>query len=683
MLSQSYHTPEKEYRTSFAYNARGAVQSTTYPTGSSVSVLYDSADRSTGLIHTLPGQAPEQITSYKLDGNGNQKEIHNLLTNSVQYQEFDKGNRVIQQSNGTATSKGNTIDWTFDANDNVTVEKITNGSTVYSHDLKYNATNLNTELEGPTSGKYRFQYDETGNVKAYSGPNETFALFKYDERSLVSSIDIGHNEIGGLAKFGYEYDANGNRTKQTIMQQFATRATLTGTVEYQYDAMSQLKRETIPLTGEQVEYEYDVLGNRTQMKVTKNGTVTKTVAHTFNARNQLVRVKEGTTSIDWTYDDNGNLLDDGKYTYTWDADNRLRKVQAKVGGAQIAEYWYDDADRRIRKNVGGTITNYVYDGDGLNVLYETNASHTITAYHSYNANGQLMTRTEVSGSTQTPYYYHYNAHGDVVMVTKAGGTSKTDLIVASYVYDAWGNIVYQEGSYAAKNPYRYAGYQFDTETNQYYLMARYYNPKAGVFTSMDPDPGDDDDILTQNGYTYANNNPVMLVDPDGHYVWLAINAGFAAYDGYKAYKAGKKAGKSGWKLAGSVAWASGSSFAKVGHLKKAGKLLGFANKGYRPKPGERTLKGFVRNNVSSKKEINLYTKSAKFNNHGSKGGAFKRIGNGSHAGLNPHVHQPRRNVKNGTIRGGVGSKTKNRGVTYPTRRDVKQLYSYLYNNKYR
>lgn len=45
------------------------------------------------------------------------------------------------------------------------------------------------------------------------------------------------------------------------------------------------------------------------------------------------------------------------------------------------------------------------------------------------------------------------------------------------------------------------------------------------------------------------------------------------YDGYKAYKS---AGKKGWALAGSVAWASGSSFVKVGHLKKAGKMLGAA-----------------------------------------------------------------------------------------------------------
>lgn len=33
---------------------------------------------------------------------------------------------------------------------------------------------------------------------------------------------------------------------------------------------------------------------------------------------------------------------------------------------------------------------------------------------------------------------------------------------------------------------------------------------------LDPDSGDADDIPTQNGYAYANNNPVMLVNPDGH-----------------------------------------------------------------------------------------------------------------------------------------------------------------------
>ena len=59
----------------------------------------------------------------------------------------------------------------------------------------------------------------------------------------------------------------------------------------------------------------------------------------------------------------------------------------------------------------------------------------------------------------------------------------------------------------------------------------------------------------------------------GTYAWAIINAGFAVYDGYKAYQLGKKSGKKGWALADSVAWASGSSVVKVGHLKRAGKLL--------------------------------------------------------------------------------------------------------------
>ncbi|WNF34945.1 RHS repeat-associated core domain-containing protein [Aeribacillus composti] len=82
--------------------------------------------------------------------------------------------------------------------------------------------------------------------------------------------------------------------------------------------------------------------------------------------------------------------------------------------------------------------------------------------------------------------------------------------------------------------------KYDQETGLYYLIARYYHPTHGVFLFLDPDPGDADDILTQNGYTYANNNPVMLVDPDGHYAHIVIIAGMGAYRAYKIYKVYKK-----------------------------------------------------------------------------------------------------------------------------------------------
>ncbi|MFJ7980071.1 RHS repeat-associated core domain-containing protein [Lysinibacillus xylanilyticus] len=68
---------------------------------------------------------------------------------------------------------------------------------------------------------------------------------------------------------------------------------------------------------------------------------------------------------------------------------------------------------------------------------------------------------------------------------------------------------------ATINPHRYAGYRYDEDSKLYYLMARYYNPDTGVFLSLDPVRGDTMNPLSLNGYNYANNNPVMNVDPDG------------------------------------------------------------------------------------------------------------------------------------------------------------------------
>ena len=81
-----------------------------------------------------------------------------------------------------------------------------------------------------------------------------------------------------------------------------------------------------------------------------------------------------------------------------------------------------------------------------------------------------------------------------------------------------------EGDLAKANPIRYAGYYYDEETKNYYLQARYYNPANGAFLALDPHPGDDDEPLSQNGYSYANGNPVMNVDPNGEIAKGIANA---------------------------------------------------------------------------------------------------------------------------------------------------------------
>ncbi|WP_445491478.1 RHS repeat-associated core domain-containing protein [Niallia sp. 03133] len=163
-----------------------------------------------------------------------------------------------------------------------------------------------------------------------------------------------------------------------------------------------------------------------------------------------------------------------------------------------------------------------------------------------------------SGAWQTKTYYFWtNQRGDVTSIVDSTGVE-----VGSYTYDAYGNVLSENSTIAKENSIRYASYYYDQETKHYYLKARYYDPLNGNFLALDPHPGDDDDPISQNGYMYAGNNPVLQVDPDGDFFWLAVNLGVSAYYGYKAYK------KGGWKaaaVAAGVGLVGGAAF-KAGRV---------------------------------------------------------------------------------------------------------------------
>ncbi|EAE5921392.1 hypothetical protein AUQ64_11275 [Listeria monocytogenes] len=275
-----------------------------------------------------------------------------------------------------------------------------------------------------------------------------------------------------------------------------------------------------------------------------SGSETKTIAASYNDGNQLVSWNGEAL----TYDANGNRTSDGKYTYTWDTGDRLSSITKKGESEPFTSYTYDDDNRRLSKTVDGVTTNYHYDGDSIDVLYETDGDGKVVRQYVY-SDDNVRLAMKMNGKT---LYYHYNAHGDVIALTDEAGK-----IVAEYAYDAWGNVLKNTASTeeAKANPYGYAGYTYDKEIEQYYLMARYYEPEQGVFTAYDPDPGDEDDPQTMNGYNYANNNPVMLFDTDGNYAhvaavgmafgpidWgiaLGVSAAWAGYQVYKWHKSKK------------------------------------------------------------------------------------------------------------------------------------------------
>lgn len=97
----------------------------------------------------------------------------------------------------------------------------------------------------------------------------------------------------------------------------------------------------------------------------------------------------------------------------------------------------------------------------------------------------------------------------------------------------------QSGSFDEKR--KAFGHEFDNSTGLSYMDARYYNPSQGQFTSEDPtflaigDPTQVKQLTNQqfqqlladpqalNAYSYSRDNPIVYVDPNGHF-WSPFNS---------------------------------------------------------------------------------------------------------------------------------------------------------------
>ncbi|TYQ15482.1 UNVERIFIED_CONTAM: RHS repeat-associated protein [Acetivibrio alkalicellulosi] len=155
-----------------------------------------------------------------------------------------------------------------------------------------------------------------------------------------------------------------------------------------------------------------------------------------------------------------------------------------------------------------TVKEYEFD----KVVLEVNGAGQQVGRNLYGTN--LLMRTVDNES----YYYMYNGHADVTALIN----TTTGVVAATYYYDAFGNILEQTGN--VNNNITYAGYQWDEETELYYLNARHYDPKIARFLQEDTYRGSINDPLSLNLYSYCANNPITYYDPTGH-SWERIKQG--------------------------------------------------------------------------------------------------------------------------------------------------------------
>ena len=179
----------------------------------------------------------------------------------------------------------------------------------------------------------------------------------------------------------------------------------------------------------------------------------------------------------------------------------------------------------MKKDVDGTVTSYIYDME--DIRFETDGVGAITAEYTHGSGIDEPLAMRRAGQN---YYYHVNGLGSVTALTDS-----TKIVVQSYVYDSFGQIISQTGS--IQNPYTYTGREYDEETGMYYYRARYYDANMGRFINEDPIGFLGGDV---NLYAYVGNNPVNWIDPLGlctsgvYYVSGVEYGGFLFFVGVKS-----------------------------------------------------------------------------------------------------------------------------------------------------
>ncbi len=147
---------------------------------------------------------------------------------------------------------------------------------------------------------------------------------------------------------------------------------------------------------------------------------------------------------------------------------------------------------------------------------KTNNSLTAVLDFVYDESGKpFALKYSTNGTSFQTYYYVLNLQGDVVkLIHYIPGFEYES--VATYEYDAWGNIVSSSGKLAEINPLRYRGYYYDSETGFYYLQSRYYDPANRRFISADVYASTGQGFVGTNMFAYCNNKPIINSDPSGH-----------------------------------------------------------------------------------------------------------------------------------------------------------------------
>ena len=340
-------------------------------------------------------------------------------------------------------------------------------------------------------------YQAFGPINGVTFGNGLQLSREYALDGTLASYQLSNN----LQQITLDYDAAKNITAINQLQQPEQNR------EYSYDELHRIVAEIygIDITS----FSYDAVGNRLTKNVTETGsdptgqTPSEQQAYDYAVNSNRLIAVDG---VSYQYDSNGNLLNRGSQSWTYNARNRMASYSES--GQLIASYQYNAIGERVIKQLADKTIHYRYNGAGqLTGEYHYQAGSLIKRI-SYIWLGSMPLAvveqdlgSDPQGQTPLIAYLHTDHLETPRLATGVSGET-----LWQWQSSAFGEELPTENGLTLN--LRFPGQYYDAESGLNYNYFRDYDPATGRYVQSDP--------IGLNGglntYAYVGNDPVNMID---------------------------------------------------------------------------------------------------------------------------------------------------------------------------